>query len=55
MFLSISEAAKLFDVSTNTLRNWEENGKLLPDIKTKGKHRRYNYDKIKKLIEENKC
>ena len=39
--LSISEAAKLKGVSTQTLRRWEASGKLIP-----GSH------KNKKLVEE---
>lgn len=39
--LTISEAAKLKGVSTDTLRRWEEEGKLTPE-RTSGGHRRYD-------------
>lgn len=38
--LTISDAAKLKGVSTDTLRRWEEEGKLMPE-RTSGGHRRY--------------
>ncbi|MFN4280443.1 IS607 family transposase [Thermosynechococcus sp.] len=39
--LSISQAAKLKGVSTQTLRRWEAEGKLIPE-RTAGGHRRYD-------------
>ena len=39
--LSISEAAKLLGVVESTLRRWEEEGRLMPDERTKGNQRRY--------------
>ena len=39
--LSSSEAAYLLGVSTDTLRRWEEEKKLIPE-RTEGGHRRYD-------------
>lgn len=50
--LSISEAAKLIGVSENTLREWDQNGKL-PATRTDGGHRRYDLEKIRKYIDIN--
>lgn len=45
--LSISEAAYLLGVSTDTLRRWEEEKKLIPE-RTEGGHRRYDLTAILK-------
>ncbi len=44
--LSISEAAKILGVSISTLRRWEKEGKLIPDIRTKGGQRRYKLSSL---------
>ena len=49
--LTISEASKLLGVAKSTLRRWEEEGKLIPDIRTKGGQRRY---KLSSLLPEMK-
>ena len=43
--LSIQEAARIIGVSTKTLRRWEDKGVLIPG-RTKGGHRRYDYDNV---------
>ena len=43
--ISIQEAAKELNVSTKTLRRWEESGKLVPQ-RTEGNHRRYSASQI---------
>ncbi len=43
--LSISEAAYLLGVSTDTLRRWEKEGKITSE-RTKGGHRRYDLTSI---------
>jgi predicted site-specific integrase-resolvase len=43
--LSISEAAKLKGVSTQTLRRWEASGKLIPELTPTG-HRRYDISQL---------
>jgi putative resolvase len=40
-FLSIKEASELLGVSISTLRRWEQEGRLTPEKRTKGSHRRY--------------
>jgi len=42
---SISEFAKLINVTTTTLRNWDRNGKLIP-IKLESGHRRYTKEHL---------
>ena len=32
------------------MRRWELSGRLLPDIRTAGGHRRYNFDKLEAFI-----
>ncbi len=49
--LTISEASKLLGVAKSTLRRWEEEGKLIPDVRTKGGQRRY---KLSSLLPETK-
>jgi len=39
---TISETAKILNVSLNTLRNWDKNNIFKP-IRTFGKHRRYTH------------
>lgn len=46
-FISIGEAASLLGVSTQTLRRWEREGRLLPDERTHGNQRRYDATKFK--------
>ena len=45
--LSISEAAKLLGVVVSTLRRWEEEGRLMPDERTKGNQRRYKLSSLR--------
>ena len=45
--LSISEAAKLLGVAESTLRRWEDEGKLIPDERTKGNQRRYKLSSLR--------
>ena len=50
-FLSIAEASKILGVSISTLRRWEQEGRLIPDTRTKGGQRRY---KLSTLLPEMK-
>ena len=54
--ISPNKAATLLGVNTNTLRNWEEAGKITA-IKTLGGHRRYMLAEINKILQltTNKC
>jgi len=47
--ISIGEAAELFGVHIDTVRNWEKRGLLKP-IKTPGGHRRYDKSQIQEII-----
>ncbi|ELR98300.1 IS607 family transposase [Gloeocapsa sp. PCC 73106] len=49
--LSISEAAKLKGVSTQTLRRWEASGKLIPERTVTG-HRRYDLSQLMGIKQE---
>ena len=51
ILVNISKAAKILGVTTKTLRNWEDQGKIKP-VRTLGKHRRYNLEEIKALFQE---
>ena len=52
MYISIGKVATLLGVAVSTLRRWDNNGKLLADYKTIGKHRRYNSQTILQYIEK---
>jgi hypothetical protein len=43
--MSIDSAARLLGISSQTLRNWEEQGKIEPQYTTKG-HRRYTRSQV---------
>lgn len=47
--LNIKEASEYLGLSKETLRNWDNNGKL-PSIKTVGGHRRYQKDVLDEFI-----
>ena len=46
--ISIDSAAKLLGISSQTLRNWEEQGKITPQYTSKG-HRRYTRSQIMEI------
>lgn len=48
--ISINEAARLLGVSADTLRRWEEEGKISPE-RTEGGHRRYDVATLLKQSE----
>ena len=50
-FLTPEETARILNVTTKTLINWEEKGKLR-SLRTQGKHRRYYMSDIRKLTGE---
>ena len=47
--LNIARAAKYLNVSIDTLRLWDKNGKLKP-LKTPGGHRRYDIDSLDEFL-----
>ncbi len=50
MYISIGQVSKLAGVSISTLRRWDDSNYLNSDYRTKGKHRRYNYNKILQFL-----
>ena len=50
MFYNIKQFSELINVSKQTLRNWDNNGKLIP-IKLKSGHRRYSNEHLKQFNE----
>ena len=53
MYLSIGAAAFAIGVSVVTLRRWAKSGRLLPDHRTLGGHRRYDEDKLAMVFHKN--
>lgn len=47
--LSIAKAANLLGVSQQTLRNWEKEGRVVPERTSVKGHRRYSREQIDKL------
>jgi len=47
--VSIGKAAKILNVSVDTLRRWDKSGKLVPIISSKG-HRRYLVEDLKSFL-----
>lgn len=43
---TITEAASYLNISKDTLRLWEKNGKFTPMFKTIGGHRRYTKEQL---------
>ena len=55
-FVTISEAAKLLNVSISTLRNWDKSGKLIPVRHPINSYRLYRLNdllKLKNMIQGN--
>lgn len=52
----ISEVARLLGVCTDTLRNWEKDGKVFP-TRTLGNHRRFSNAEVARIkgLMENKA
>lgn len=53
MYYSIGKFAELIGVSTNTLRTWEKNGRLLPHHRTKGNQRVYSDEQAEEYLSSN--
>lgn len=49
--ISISEAASIIGVSIDTLRRWDQNGKL-KSIKSEGRHRRYHRSQVELYLSD---
>jgi excisionase family DNA binding protein len=50
-FLTIREAALVVGVTQATLRKWTADGQL-PEVRTRGGHRRYSMEALQAFIEE---
>jgi putative resolvase len=46
----IAHAARVLGVSVSTMRRWEREGRLLPDIYTLGGQRRYSLVGLRKVM-----
>ena len=44
--ITIKEASEILGVHTLTLKRWEAEGKLIPNYRTPGNHRRYDLDDV---------
>lgn len=51
MLLDITKAAEYLNVSKETLRRWEKDGKITSH-RTTGKHRRYDFDDLKAILNQ---
>jgi excisionase family DNA binding protein len=49
-FLTIKEAAEFLGVSTETLRNWDRSGKLVPTRNPFNRYRIYRKSDLEKLL-----
>lgn len=52
-FFTLTEAAKYLNLSLNTLRNMDKDGRLTP-IRTEGGHRRYKQSDLDEYIQKRK-
>lgn len=50
MYVRIGIAAKYWGVSTSTIRAWEREGKIQCAFRTKGGHRRYDLNEIRRKV-----
>jgi len=53
-YLSIKETANIVGVSTQTLRNWEKKGILMPYRNPVNNYRMYRVPQIEQFIEESR-
>jgi predicted DNA-binding transcriptional regulator AlpA len=51
---SIKETANYIGISISTLYRWEKSGKLFPDFRTIGLHRRYSLKNLEEKFNLNK-
>jgi DNA-binding transcriptional MerR regulator len=49
MVLTVSQAARVLDVSANTLRDWHKSGKLVPSVVTPQGWRLYSQADMERL------
>ena len=51
-YLKIGEVAEMTGVSTQTLRNYQRKGILVPEIVFDSGHRKYSVEQVEKFIKE---
>jgi predicted site-specific integrase-resolvase len=51
-YIGIGETAKMLGVHTKTIRRWEKKGYIKEDYRTVGGHKRYNYNRVRRLLNE---
>jgi excisionase family DNA binding protein len=49
-YYSIGEVSKILGVTPKTLRRWDKSGKLKPDVRTGGGHRRYSEATLRRFL-----
>ena len=49
-YYSIGQVCKILGVTPKTLRRWDEAGKLKPDVRTGGGHRRYSETTLRQFL-----
>lgn len=47
--IPVGQASRMLGVTVQTMRNWEKQGKLIPDEYTKGGQRRYRVESLKRI------
>ena len=52
-YISIGQASKVYNVSINTLRNWEQTGKI-KSYRTSGNHRRFDKQELENIFNKTK-
>lgn len=52
--LNIAQASKLLGVAQSTLRRWEDEGRLIPDERTRGNQRRYKLSSFRPEMRHSK-
>lgn len=51
-YLKIGEAAEMIGVSTQTLRNYQRRGLLVPELVFDSGHRKYSVEQIEAFVKE---
>ncbi|PSR20963.1 MAG: IS607 family transposase [Sulfobacillus acidophilus] len=52
--VNIRDAAQFLGVTPTTLRRWEREGRLLPDVRTPGGERRYDLSRSQSMVQHSK-
>ena len=49
-YYTIGQLSQIIGVTVKTLRRWEQSGKLVPDVRTAGNHRREPLDSYTRIL-----